>query len=248
MSVTTFAVIPAAGLGSRLGLGPKILVEIESRLTVWSVLSSTLFEVVDEIVLVISPAARPQVELALAHDPNRDRVHIAEQPEPIGMGDAIFRGYDIWNEADRIVVVWGDQVLVSPETVRRALQAQAELGAAAVVPVVSVDEPYVEYVFSGSRLVRILQTREGDTTTPGGYGDVGTFVLAVADLKDAWNTYLAQSPRGAATGEVNFLPFLVHLAGSGATVASVVIADQREARGINTVEDLEFARRQLEAK
>jgi bifunctional UDP-N-acetylglucosamine pyrophosphorylase/glucosamine-1-phosphate N-acetyltransferase len=102
--------------------------------------------------------------------------------------------------------------------------------------------PYVEYIFDGGRLTKVLQTREGDTTTPNGFSDVGTFLLGTDGLKPAWEDYLAQAPRGAGTGEINFLPFLPFLSSKGWTVTRVEVADETEARGINTREDLAFFR------
>ena len=59
--------------------------------------------------------------------------------------------------------------------------------------------------FDRSALIRVLQTREGDATTPNGYSDVGTFLLGTAGLKAAWDGYLAAVLRGAGTGrEVHF--------------------------------------------
>ena len=100
--------------------------------------------------------------------------------------------------------------------------------------------PYVEYVFDGPRLTKVLQTREGDTTTPNGFSDVGTFLLATQGLKPAWEDYLKTAPRGSGTGEINFLPFLPFLSARGWTITPLEVADATEARGINTKDDLAF--------
>ncbi|MFD2357171.1 hypothetical protein ACFSTC_59790 [Nonomuraea ferruginea] len=50
-------------------------------------------------------------------------------------------------------------------------------------------------------------------------------------------------PPGAATGEVNFLPFLPYLSQvRGRPVTVVPVTDPSEARGVNTPDDLDFAR------
>jgi bifunctional UDP-N-acetylglucosamine pyrophosphorylase/glucosamine-1-phosphate N-acetyltransferase len=112
------------------------------------------------------------------------------------------------------------------------------------LPLVALDEPYVEYVFDASgRLDRVLQTREGDLCNPGGLGDVGSFLLSTAGLEKLWREYVSLVPGGAVTGELNFLPFLVFLTRRGWPVNRVSVADSTEARGINTPEDLAFFRR-----
>jgi len=59
-------------------------------------------------------------------------------------------------------------------------------------------------------------------------------------LTEAWDRYLAGAPRGSATGEINFLPFLPFLSAQGWTMTALEVADATEARGINTKEDLSF--------
>ncbi len=228
------AVIPAAGRGTRLGAdGPKILTPLTAHDTIWSILHAKLAPLVDHIHLVLSPQAAA-VFPALPHN-----VSTSIQPAPIGMGDAVFRGLDVWSAYDAILVVWGDQVFVSTDTLTRAIAAWKP-GANMVLPVTRMDTPYVEYVFDGPRLDKVLQTREGDATRAGGFSDVGTFLLATACLRPAWEDYLAETARGAGTGEINFLPFLPFLSARGWTVAPLDVADATEARGINTKDDLAF--------
>ena len=229
------AVIPAAGRGTRLGAdGPKILTPLTDGDTVWSILHAKLVPLVDHIHLVLSP------EGAAAFPPLPASVSISIQPAPTGMGDAIFRGYGIWSDYDAVLVVWGDQVFVSRDTISRALSALGTPDRHAALPVTRMAVPYVEYVFEGQRLTRVLQTREGDVTHPNGYSDVGTFLLGTAGLKAAWDAYLTQAARGAGTGEINFLPFLPFLSAEGWRITPVEVADTTEARGINTKDDLVF--------
>jgi bifunctional UDP-N-acetylglucosamine pyrophosphorylase/glucosamine-1-phosphate N-acetyltransferase len=229
------AVIPAAGRGTRLGAdGPKILTRLTDEDTIWSILHAKLAPLVDHIHLVLSPDG------VAAFPPLPAKVSTSIQPAPTGMGDAIFRGHDVWSNYDAVLIVWGDQVFVSTDTLKRALAALAAPDRQAVLPVTRMATPYVEYVFDGPRLTKVLQTREGDTTTQNGYSDVGTFLLGTAGLKSAWDAFLAQAPRGAGTGEINFLPFLPFLSAEGRTVTPLEVADATEARGINTKADLTF--------
>lgn len=231
------AVIPAAGHGTRLGGDrPKVLTPLTDTQTVWSVLHRKLAPLVDHIHLVLSP----QGETLFGGWPAN--VSYSLQPTPTGMGDAIFRGHAVWSKYDAILIVWGDQVFVSSDTLKRTLAALTPAKQQAVLPVTRMATPYVEYVFEGDRLTRVLQTREGDATTPNGYSDVGTFLLSTDGLERSWQDYLATAPRGSQTGEINFLPFLPFLSVQGWTISPLEVADAIEARGINTPDDLAFFR------
>jgi bifunctional N-acetylglucosamine-1-phosphate-uridyltransferase/glucosamine-1-phosphate-acetyltransferase GlmU-like protein len=229
------AVIPAAGRGTRLGTDqPKILTPLTARDTIWSILHARLAPLVDHIHLVLSPDGARQFSVPPAN------VSISIQPEPIGMGDAIFRGFDIWSTYDAVLIVWGDQVFVSGDTLERAITALGHPQKQAVLPVTRMAVPYVEYVFEGPRLTKVLQSREGDTTTSNGFSDVGTFLLTTQGLRPAWEGYRKTAAPGSGTGEINFLPFLPFLSAQDWMITPLEVADATEARGINTKDDLAF--------
>jgi bifunctional UDP-N-acetylglucosamine pyrophosphorylase/glucosamine-1-phosphate N-acetyltransferase len=231
------AVIPAAGHGTRLGGdGPKILTPLTQTETIWSILHAKLSPLVDHVHLVLSPEGE---KLFADRPPN---VSYSIQPTPTGMGDAIFRGHAIWTEYDAILIVWGDQVFVSSDTLQRAITALTATKQQAILPVTRMAVPYVEYVFEGGRLTQVLQTREGDATISNGFSDVGTFLLTTSGLQQDWQSYLSSAPRGGKTGEVNFLPFLPFLSARSWTIQPLEVADATEARGINTPDDLAFFR------
>jgi len=238
--LTTWAVIPAAGRGSRLGLvdRPKILAPVDEDRgeTIWSILAAKLRPFAERIQLVLSPSGAEWFTNAGAD--------IAIQDEPLGMGDAIFRGASSW-KADRVLIVWGDQVNLSSETFERTLQvhARAACRSAFALPRVWHVKPYVQYDFNETGDVTgVRQSREGDVTDAAGWSDVGLFCLSTSGLADLWTEYLATAPHGSTTGEINFLPFLPFLSSKGWAAATWDVMDPDEARGVNTPADLEFAR------
>jgi bifunctional UDP-N-acetylglucosamine pyrophosphorylase/glucosamine-1-phosphate N-acetyltransferase len=130
------AVIPAAGRGTRLGSDRvKILTPLTAHDTVWSVLYAKLAPLVDHIHLVLSPEGARQFP-ALP-----DHVSVGLQPQPVGMGDAIFRGFDIWSSYDAALIVWGDQVFVSSDTLRRTIGALGSSHKRAVLPLTRMAAP-----------------------------------------------------------------------------------------------------------
>jgi bifunctional UDP-N-acetylglucosamine pyrophosphorylase / glucosamine-1-phosphate N-acetyltransferase len=242
------AIVPAAGRGTRLGAeAPKVFMPLSPTATIWNVLHDALAPLADRIVLVLSPEGRAYTEKNRAAFPAEsfEKTEIVLQPEPLGMGDAIFGSSDHWRDSDDVLIVWGDQVNLSPKTLASCLALHAsQAGPHLTLPVVRQANPYVEYVFTDDRLVQVRQSREGDTCTPNGFSDVGVFLLSGGEaLLAEWQRYRAATAGGSVTGEVNFLPFLSHLSVVARwPVNRYETNDPAEAVGINTPEELALAR------
>jgi bifunctional UDP-N-acetylglucosamine pyrophosphorylase/glucosamine-1-phosphate N-acetyltransferase len=236
------AVIPAAGMGSRLGINiPKLLLPVSDNETVWTHLRKKLLTVVDHIHIIASTQGAELISAAVAADAAAGQVSVGIQPKPIGMGDAIFRGFPVWKQAQSILVIWGDQIFVSQQTLAHTLAVHSAAENTLTLPLTQVSSPYVEYIFDKNKsLLKVKQSREGDNCDPQGLADVGTFVLSVNGLMPAWQTFLTITAHGSQTGEINFLPFLPFLSANGWQVNTLMVADNLEARGINTPDDLLF--------
>jgi bifunctional UDP-N-acetylglucosamine pyrophosphorylase/glucosamine-1-phosphate N-acetyltransferase len=242
------AVVPAAGRGTRLGLNiPKLLAPVSEDATIWSILREKLFSAAERIHLVVAPQWATTFKSLLANDPQKRNLSVSVQKEPRGMGDAIFGSYDHWATAQSVFVVWGDQIHISPSTLQRALAHHQQQGTGqphCTIPTVLLDTPYVQYCFDDrDRLTAIRETREGAVCDPRGFSDVGAFLLDVPGLHPAWDAYRQEQKSGAITGEINFLPFLPYLALHGWGVSRIAVDDPVEARGVNSLEDLEFFQR-----
>jgi bifunctional UDP-N-acetylglucosamine pyrophosphorylase / glucosamine-1-phosphate N-acetyltransferase len=244
------AVVPAAGRGTRLcGNMPKLLAPLGRGATVWSVLSRKLLAIVDHVSLIVSPTGLSLLKDVIARDGLDHLVSLSVQPTPIGMGNAIFCGAPVWSQATTLLIVWGDQVFVAEETLRRACALHRHDPATLVLPLVEMEHPYVEYCFDPSgRLTAVKQNREGEQCSAYGYADVGTFVLSVGGLQERWRDYRADRQTGALTSEINFLPFLPWLMARGWACRCLTVADAREARGVNTPEDLAFFQSIMDAR
>ncbi len=248
------AIVPAAGRGTRLRADvPKVFVPILPEVTIWDAVRGKLSQIVSHLILVLSPEGLSYVEQNRSSF-SRDsflNTQLAVQPTPLGMGDAIFGAADLWRDYDDLLIVWGDQFNLSLPTLRACIELHATHDRPGVtLPLVRAPQTYVEYVFDSSgRLTQIRQSREGDSCTPGGLSDVGVFLLTGgAALIDEWTRYRRASQTGSVTGDINFLPFLVHLSSAGWPVRRYETNDPAEAIGINTPDDLAFARQLLQKR
>jgi bifunctional UDP-N-acetylglucosamine pyrophosphorylase/glucosamine-1-phosphate N-acetyltransferase len=241
--VTRALVIPAAGQGSRLGSPvPKALTQVAGQPMIGHVIGVAA-PFVSRVVVVASPAGDAPMREYLATRPERSLVVV--QSSPTGMLDAIRIGLDALGDAaavDRAWIAWCDQVLLLPDTLTRL--AKAEAGHAAAFPTIPQRPPYIHFDRrEDGRIVAVRQRREGDEMPEVGESDAGLFSIdarARADL----TTFAVDAPRGARTGEVNFLPFLPWLA-ARRPVTTVPLTDPVEALGINTPEDLWAAEAEL---
>jgi bifunctional N-acetylglucosamine-1-phosphate-uridyltransferase/glucosamine-1-phosphate-acetyltransferase GlmU-like protein len=155
------------------------------------------------------------------------------------MGDAIARGLP---EAGtpRVMIVWGDQAALRPETLERGMRLlDGPLAPAAVCPTVWRRRPYIHFARSSDgRLDRVLQSREGDPMPAEGESDAGLFFFDTPTLRRRLGA-LAGSPEsvGARTGESNFLPLLALMDRGGDAVLCPRIVTVEESAGVNSRED-----------
>ncbi|MSO50303.1 MAG: hypothetical protein EXQ49_10470 [Acidobacteria bacterium] len=236
--MTRVLLVPAAGLGTRLGsVLPKVLTPVAGRAMIDHILDRYRHVAVAAVIVV-----HPDSRAAVAHHLQGDATPLAftEQPTPTGMLDAIVgaeRAVLHFNPT-RVWITWCDQIGISADTLTRlaAIEA-ASPDLAAIMPVVTQPTPYIHFERDADgRLMAVRQRREGDTMPDTGTSDSGLFSLSRQAFEHLLPEYARAADRGAATGERNFLPFFPWLA-ARTTVTTFEIAAE-EAQGINTPEDL----------
>lgn len=199
--------------------------------------------VTDSVVLVVEPAARPDVATHLSGR----RVTFAEQASPTGMLDAILCGHTsaLASAPDRIWITWCDQVAISASTVQTLARLDVESPDAAVImPTVAQAPPYIHFDRDASgRLTGVRQRREGDVMPPAGTSDAGLFSLSRHAFAVLLPEYARTAIRGHLTSEVNFLPFIPWVSSTARVITFDI--NPEEARGINTPEDLAAVERSL---
>ena len=227
-------IVPAAGLGSRLGGSvPKLLAPVNGRPMLDHLLE--LHSGVERVAVVVHPTAE-----AAVRERTRGHVDLFVQPEPTGMLDAILlaRPAVVAHRPRRIRVTWCDQIGIHPSTINRLTAATEPSDPPLVLPTCHRTQPYIHFDrATDGRILRVLQRREGDAMPLVGESDAGLFDLSRQAFLDWLPEYARTVPAGNGTGERNFLPFIPWLS-SRAPVVTFPCRDQEEAIGVNTPEEL----------
>jgi bifunctional UDP-N-acetylglucosamine pyrophosphorylase / glucosamine-1-phosphate N-acetyltransferase len=229
-------VIPAAGRGTRLGSSlPKILYPVGGRPILAWLLDLFLPVTRGEVILVVAPWSREAVEEAARQ--MTDRVKIAVQETPTGMGDAVEIGTREVTTS-QVAVVWGDQVALRKSSVEAVFRIHEGQQAAVTFPTVERRQPYIHFERDATgNIVALRQAREGDAMPETGESDTGFFCFQTAILRQLLADSRSQGQSGAGTGEFNLLPVLVDAARQQHLVVTPRVVREEETVGINTAED-----------
>jgi len=241
------AIVPAAGGGTRLGhSGPKLLYPIGGE-PILHHLERQLSQVVEGIVLVVSPEGLAPIREAAAR--LATPTELAVQPQAVGMADAVLaaRAAPSVAEADLLLIVWGDQVVLRAETLRRLVALLEDMDADLALPTRTLPNPYIHFERDRSgRLQHVRQAREDDDMPVIGESDCGVFLVRREEFFERLQGYVAAPvTRGRVTGEVNFLPFLVSEQAAFRRICTMRGIDPRETLGVNTPEEAALAQRYL---
>lgn len=233
-------IIPAAGLGTRLGSPlPKVLVPV-AGVPMLDRLLDLYSHVVDRVVVVVNPSSRDEIAQHLRSRITSRPVECVVQASPTGMLDAILLGMPAVraHAPSSVWVTWCDQVAVHPKTIARLAERTAEGAPALVMPTVSGPEPYIHLERDDAgRIVRVRHRREGDAMPASGESDMGLFALSAQAYAEWLPEYALDVVPGEKTGERNFLPFISWVDGRQ-RVETFPCEDPMEAIGINTPDEL----------
>ena len=241
-------IIPAAGIGSRLGADvPKVLVKVGGT-TMLERLLNLYRAWVKHVVLVVNPASQDSILKLVESGADAERITCVQQPEPTGMLDAILLASAVAKRVDptSVWITWCDQIGVHPRTIARLGERTSSAAHdAMVMPTVMQQPPYIHLERdSRGRIVRVLHRREGDAMPDTGESDMGLFALSRQTYFDRLPHYAREVELGRATGERNFLPFIPWLARTDA-VTTFPAEDPIEAVGVNTPQELDQVERYL---
>jgi bifunctional UDP-N-acetylglucosamine pyrophosphorylase/glucosamine-1-phosphate N-acetyltransferase len=248
MRLSRLLVVPAAGLGSRLGARvPKLLVTVAGVPMIDRILD-LYRQHVTRVVIVVNPGFSADVRRHLASHRSGTAIDCIEQARPTGMLDAILLASPVAHRTApaSIWITWCDQVAVQSSTIEMlSLHTAQAPHPAIVMPTVIRDHPYIHFERdAASRITRVLHRREGDQMPEQGESDMGVFGLSPLAFNELLPQYAREVEVGGATGERNFLPFIPWVARAH-DVVTFPCTNPMEAVGVNTREELRMVEEYL---
>jgi len=200
--------IPAAGKGSRLASNvPKLFTPISGSKTVFDFIIESLNPEIDLVLLLLSREGKSHFDMHVA-DKAPQNIQVLIQEEASGMFDAVNQLVShvlTMPEDVRLILQWGDQPFCD-QALHDAMWKDLEKHDA-TVPLVWVENPYVQYRFSKQAL-QVLERREAETVDAQGFKDMGIFGLNKSLLEATWSAYAANAKPGNVTGEKNFVKYI----------------------------------------
>lgn len=200
--------IPAAGRGSRLNLDiPKIFTPIWKGKTVFDFITESLSPEIDQILLLLSPEGKTYFDSHIKGQAPK-LIQVLVQESATGMFDAVNQlvSHVLAMPDDvNLILQWGDQPFCDALLHEQIFQDLRNHDAS--VPLVWVENPYVQYQF-GDNAVSVFEQREGEKVDAYGFKDMGIFGLKKSLLVNSWSRYALHAKAGKVTGEKNFVKYI----------------------------------------
>lgn len=149
----------AAGKGRRMrSARPKVLHEVCGRPSLWHVVQAALAARPQVLAIVVSHG-RDQIEAAVRSWDLKPEPVFIDQGRPLGTGHAVAVAEKAVAGCDNVLVLSGDDPLVTGEHVRQLLRTHARTHAAATLLTTFLDDPtgYGRVLRQGNRLVDIVE-------------------------------------------------------------------------------------------
>jgi bifunctional UDP-N-acetylglucosamine pyrophosphorylase / glucosamine-1-phosphate N-acetyltransferase len=178
-SRTLAAVVMAAGKGKRLKSAlPKVLHPVCGRPVLWHVLQAVEKARPDRVVVVVSHG-RETVEAAVGSWKLKAPVRFVDQGEPLGTGHAVMAAERAVGRAADVLVVPGDNPLLTGEMLRDLLRLHRRRTPAATVQTTVLPDAkgYGRIIRNGERFLRIAEEQDA-TTEERAIREVATSVYA----------------------------------------------------------------------
>jgi len=159
-------VVLAAGKGNRMrSATPKVLHEVCGRPSLWYVLKAALASRPRSVVIVVGQG-KERVEEAVRSWKIKPEPMFVDQGQPLGTAHAVLAAEDAVRDADDVLVLPGDDPLVTSDDIRALRRTHNRTEAAASILITEVDNPrgYARVVREGDRLIRFTPEEAADAS------------------------------------------------------------------------------------
>lgn len=234
--MTATAIILAAGLGTRMrSAEPKALHRLGGR-SMLAHLLAACDSVFNRVVVVVGPGMQAVLDEARPHPG-------VVQQERLGTAHAALQAAGLFGDGE-VAVLYADNPLVTPATLRRLLSARQDCRLALLAMRPADPGRYGRVLTNAAgdveRIVEHAEASEAERAV--GLCNVGVFCAAAADL-GRW----LQAVRPSAGGEF-YLTDVVALARQEGARVVAVEAPEAEGRGVNSRAELAAAEAALQAR
>jgi bifunctional N-acetylglucosamine-1-phosphate-uridyltransferase/glucosamine-1-phosphate-acetyltransferase GlmU-like protein len=230
-------VVPAAGLGKRMGHPklPKALVLFRKReLFIWSI--SSFLEFAESVIAVIR-----QEQLAIFLEFFRKNsfqsFRHAFQNNSSGTAEAVHIGLKHVN-TEWSLVVWGDHIGASRMPCLKLLKHIDNSSADFILPLVRRSRPYVYFTQNKDNgTITFHETKNGAKVVSMGISDCGVFLFRTGVVARFLERYFEAKEDPGLT-EINFLSLFGEMQKSGITFKKVFLKDELLTFGANSLDEL----------
>ena len=229
------AILLAAGMGTRMRSAlPKAMHPLGGRPMLRHLLAA-VEQVFDRIVVVVGPGMEGLAKIAAPHD-------VVVQHERLGTAHAARMAAPLLADyAGEVAVLYADNPLITAATMRRLLEAPADIALLAMRPADAAK--YGRVVSEGARVLRVVEWADASEAERAiGLCNAGV-IRAPAGRLFPW---LAAVGNANAAGEY-YLPDVISLAAAEGAHCAAVEAPEAELRGINSRAELALAEGELQA-
>ena len=237
------AIILAAGKGTRMKSDlPKVLHTINDKALAEYVIDAVHSAGIDKVCLVIGYQA----------DRVKENIHrevsYAYQEEQLGTGHAVMCAGDFLGEAEDMLVLCGDTPLVTGETIKALIDYHKKQGNFVTVLSAIMEDP--------TGYGRIIRDKDGNFVKNVEHKDAteeerkvceinsGMYIFNSKELKEGLSGLTTDN----AQGEYYLPDVIVAVKNKGLKVGAYSLEDPTEIFGINTVEQLEQAKKIIDSK
>ena len=221
------AVVLAAGMGTRMKSGtPKSLHRVCGIEMLLHVIDAIRGIGIDRIAVVVPQDSRP-FRSALG-----DSVLYATQAEPLGTGHALLQARSVLDDANNILVLYGDTPLILPATLDRLAQRHSKSDAHASIITSHSAEP--------QGMGRVVRNDDGEITAIVEERDADADTLAISEVNSGFYCFRApwvwqnlERLAPAPNGELLLTDLIRAATSHGLKVSSITSDDPQETMGVN---------------